>query len=586
MTQSACSADRGGDGPQSTQGGSGTSTSPDTHLSLDGGWDSALSLAGVARLDLANMDGTEPLKHAQNVRELRLERVSGSMEVSRALTRLTIVDSPIACANPQGRDLPNLAEVAVQCSQTLHQSQFKMSCNWGLPINLIQNAQELRKLKLVNSHHHNFIQFELPSLYKLETLQLCCTKGSLHLLPNIQSIILIGCKITKFQCDVDSLPDMRQLIMECMAHVDISLSQILHKAPRLGKLQLGMHLYIVTPLPDMSKLKVLDTLNLENMKGEISLQPSIRSITLTRCKITKLQYQPESLPDLRQLTVYNAFSAVACLGEQLQTIVQISPMLQKLKLENNYMQRMLLPDISRLTVLEFLTLAGMEGDIYLPPSIRSVSIEKCKITKFSCDTETLPNLLELTINYMRYVDPSLTMVLQKAIKVQNLIIYGWMKGIVYIGSINLQPSVTILKLQNICFGELILVGTPGVKNLLLNNVGTHDYRVPVLIRLIKSRTISSMQILNIGLIHHMYGVLCISNLNFVFQAFIQRDGVDARIDMVVGRYYIQRGKTMYQKTNSVEKIVVLPANLVAFVYRQKIIPLARQLTMLVQTLLE
>ncbi|KAH0573061.1 hypothetical protein SS50377_25179 [Spironucleus salmonicida] len=594
MTQSACSADRGGDAPQSTHDcedaisvpQTGASASPDTHLSLDGGWDSVVSLAGVVRLDLANMDGTEPLKHAQNVRELRLARVSGSMEVSHALARLTIVDSPIACTNPQGRDLPNLAEVAVSCGQALNKDGFKWIRDWGPLVDVLKGAQELRKLTLDNYTYYRLILPEMPSLKKLETLELFRTKGSVYLPPSIRTIEIDKSSITKLYCDVELLPYLKEFTMYSVSYVDISLSQILQKATGLQKLVLVSKFGIVSTLPDISKLKLLETLNLAYRKGEIYIPQGIRSVTLTNCKITKFQCDAELLPNLLELTVDNAFSSVTFLGEKLQMIVQISPKIRQLQLTNNYRNHMILPDISKLIALEYLSITGMQGQIYLPHSIRSVSIYKCKITKFSCDTETLPNLLELTVHYMKSVDPSLTMVLQKADKLQKLILGGTFKDTVRIWKIYLQPSVTELELKMMRLSHLIQLGTPKVKILSIYQVLTDYYEFQVLVRIIKSRTIIKIDIQAIGK-EYGYFQRRYNRINtFNLRVFIQREGVYARMHIPVGRHYIQRDKTMYQKTHSVDKIVVLPANLVAFVYRQKIIPLASELTMLAQTLLE
>ncbi|KAH0573089.1 hypothetical protein SS50377_25207 [Spironucleus salmonicida] len=471
MTQSACSADRGGDGPQSTQGGSGTSTSPDTHLSLDGGWDSALSLAGVARLDLANMDGTEPLKHAQNVRELRLERVSGSMEVSRALARLTIVDSPIACTNPQGRDLPNLAEVAV--SSTFQGGYYSClgSHGWLHLVHVLQRANQLRCLTLdCDGSDYEYPPY-MTQLKQLEMLVLTRIRGSVYLSHSIRSITLTNCKITNFQCDVDSLPDLRELTIVDINKEQTFLSKILERAHGLRNLTLqyvGIYYskYQVQIL-DISMLKFLETLVVTEINVDLYLPQTIRSITLKDCNITNFQCDAKLLPDLQEFIwdeVSNGYNYVS-------SILQKTKQLRKLTLKSNGGYSKYLPDISEIKQLEILVLTHISGNIYLSPCIRIVILKNCRIDKLYYSSNYLPDLLELTIINIAHDQTFLGNLLEKAKQLRNLTLMGNSIYYSHTPCMSYMKQLEVLVLDRMS-GDIYL--SPNIRSITITDCAIHS----------------------------------------------------------------------------------------------------------------
>ncbi|KAH0575349.1 hypothetical protein SS50377_22980 [Spironucleus salmonicida] len=338
MTDGARAADRGGDAPPESQGLL-TATLPAAaelpdpsvaHLSLDGRWDAAVRLDALTSLALADMDGTEPLRCAESVRDLRLERVSGKMDVGPALARLTIVDSPIVCRNPHGGDLPNLTEVVISCTSKEFSEPCELASNWQPLLNILQGAKQLKNMTLNRSGTPYASAPDMSGLRQLEMLALNGITGSIYFPPSLRSVTLTKCTDSVFQCDADSLPDLRYICLDLIKCDQLSLDRILGRANGLRSLTLTYndsfyYDYVMCP-PQISRLKQLETLVLDGMKGDIYFHPSLRSVTLTQCSVNKFYCDADSLPDLRDIFL----SHVTYVSTSMARVLQLAHGLQRL----------------------------------------------------------------------------------------------------------------------------------------------------------------------------------------------------------------------------------------------------------------
>ncbi|KAH0569785.1 hypothetical protein SS50377_27753 [Spironucleus salmonicida] len=426
MTDGARAADRSGDAAPESQSLMTTTIPaaaelpdpPVAHLSLDGRWDAAVRLDALTSLALADMDGTEPLRYVGNVRDLRLERVSGKMDVGPALARLTIVDSPIMCRNPQGRDLPNLTEVIISCTSKEFSEPCELASNWQPLLNILQGAKQLKNMTLNRSGTPYASAPDMSGLRQLEMLALNGITGSVYFPPSLRSVTLTDCIDSIFQCDADSLPDLRYICLDLIKYDQLSLDIILERTHALQSLTLKYSgslydAYKMCP-PQISRLKQLETLALDGIEGDICFSPSLRSITLTKCTVNNFQCSVKSLPDLREIFLDDVY----CDQPSLNKILGKADRLRSLKMKYN---ESVVPSnkvhslyTSRLKQLETLALDGIEGDICFPPSLRSITLTKCTVNNFQCSVKSLPDLREIFLDDVYCDQPSLNKILGRA----------------------------------------------------------------------------------------------------------------------------------------------------------------------------
>ncbi|KAH0569801.1 hypothetical protein SS50377_27770 [Spironucleus salmonicida] len=581
MTDGARAADRSGDAAPESQGLMTTTLPaaaelpdpPVAHLSLDGRWDAAVRLDALTSLALADMDGTEPLRYVENVRDLRLERVSGKMDVGPALARLTIVDSPIMCRNPQGRDLPNLTEVIISCTSKEFSEPCELASNWQPLLNILQGAKQLKNMTLNRSGTPYASVPDMSGLRQLEMVALNGITGSIYFPPSLRSVTLTDCIDSIFQCDADSLPDLREIFLDDVYCDQPSLNNILGTANGLRKLTLkynGSYYdeYQVCP-PQISRLKQLETLVLDRIEGGICFSPSLRSVTLTDCIVYNFQCDAESLPDLREIFLYDVY----CHQPSLNNILGTANGLRKLTLKYNgsyYDEYQVCPpQISRLKQLETLALGGIEGDICFSPSLQSITLTKCTVNNFQCDADSLPELREIVLEGVTNESTSLARVLQLAHGLQRFIVRGTAENCTAVLELYLQPSVMMLELDRVRLERLVLVGAPYVERLRLRNICIPPDQLSVLDRLVRVRTVMHLNVSCIGVGSGQQDAASLQQ--FALPAFIRRPGVDIDLAVRVGQLYVQRDSMVYQEGDS--QPVALPTRLAAFVYRQKIEPL-------------
>ncbi|KAH0569827.1 hypothetical protein SS50377_27799 [Spironucleus salmonicida] len=323
MTDGARAADRSGDAAPESQGLMTTTLPaaaelpdpPVAHLSLDGRWDAAVRLDALTSLALADMDGTEPLRYVENVRDLRLERVSGKMDVGPALARLTIVDSPIMCRNPQGRDLPNLTEVVMS-----YYDRVQVSIAWQSLLDLLPQACSIRSITLHGKPDALIILTpNFGQIFCVE-LRIEYAKGVLCIPHLTESIHVVRSKLSGLRFERDSFPHLHTLYLvnAILPQACPSICEFLHMAGELRHLTLRGHRTRLMHISDMSRMKVLETLALTMVQSDIYLHPRMRSVTLTKCIVNNFQCDADSLPDLREIVLEGVTNESTSLARVMQ----------------------------------------------------------------------------------------------------------------------------------------------------------------------------------------------------------------------------------------------------------------------------